>query len=65
MWKKLKMVTMSKPNQCCGECAHYYTGGYACSKYHTPLHFALYSTDGRICGGFKQENYGIKRDTTI
>jgi len=53
---------MSKPNQCCGLCTHYMTGGYACGENKTPITFPLYPTDGKICGQFEERTYG--RQTT-
>lgn len=49
---------MSKPNQCCGLCTHYMTGGYACGENKTPITFPLYPTDGKICGSFNERTYG-------
>lgn len=45
-----------KQAQCCGLCAHYKTGGYACKEHKTPLTLPLYPTDGKICGQFQLNN---------
>ena len=50
---KIERAEDIKQAQCCGLCAHYKKGGYACKANGTPLTFPLYPTDGKICGQFK------------